>query len=142
MNQVDVVIKNGKICTSTEIFEADIAIRDEKIVAIGSSECMPKANETIDAKGKVILPGLWHPHCHFRDPGMTNKENFESGHRCAAAGGFTFTIDQTNTDPYPSTLEKWNVKRKSAEKQCIVDYNHYAAALIPEEIPKLAKTGR
>jgi dihydroorotase (multifunctional complex type) len=141
MSVVDTVIKNGRICTSTDIFEADIAINQGKIVAVGISEYMPKADEVIDIKGRYVIPGLWHPHCHFRDPGMTNKEDFESGHRCAAAGGVTFTIDQTNTDPFPSTLEAWNIKREIAEKKCIVDYNHFAAALIPEEIPKLAKTG-
>ncbi len=138
---VDTVIKNGKVCTSSDLFEADIAIDDGKIVAIGKAAVLPDADEVIDATGKYIIPGLWHPHCHFRDPGMTQKEDFESGHRCAAAGGITFTIDQTNTDPHPSTVKKWNVKRERAEKQCIVDYNHYAAALIPEEIPKLAETG-
>jgi dihydroorotase-like cyclic amidohydrolase len=141
MKNVDTVIKSGKVCTSRDIFDADIAIRDGVIVAIGQSQCMPWADEVIDAKGKIILPGLWYPHCHFRDPGMTHKEDFESGHRCAAAGGVTFTIDQTNTDPHPSTLENWKAKRKEAEKKCIVDYNHYAAALIPAEIPKLADTG-
>ena len=141
MGAVETVIKNGKICTSREMIEADIAIDQGKIVGIGKFTNMSKADEVIDVKEKYILPGLWHPHCHFRDPGMTHKEDFESGHRCAAAGGITFTIDQTNTEPHPSTLEKWNIKRESAERKCIVDYNHYAAALIPEEIPKLAETG-
>jgi dihydroorotase-like cyclic amidohydrolase len=138
---VDTVISGGQVCTSREMYEADIAVKDGKIAAIGTPECLPRAEERIDARGKVILPGLWHPHCHFRDPGMTHKEDFESGHRCAAAGGITFTIDQTNTDPHPSTLERWNVKRRSAEAKCIVDYNHYAAALLPDEVANLAGTG-
>jgi len=141
MKGVDTVIKNGKVYTSRDVFEADLAIRDGKIVGIGQSEYFHEADEVIDAKGKCIIPGLWHPHCHFRDPGLTNKEDFESGHRCAAAGGGTFTIDQTNTDPFPSNLQNWNAKREEAKKKCIVDYNHYAAALVTEEIPKLAETG-
>lgn len=138
---VDTVIKGGKISTSRDFFEADIAIDGGKIVGITSGISPSKADEVIDASGRIVIPGLWHPHCHFRDPGMTHKEDFESGHRCAAAGGITFTIDQTNTDPFPSTLEKWNIKRQVAEKKCIVDYNHYAAALVPSEIPRLAQTG-
>lgn len=141
MAPVDTIIKNGTVCTSRDAFKADIAIQNGRITAIGYPETMPKSEEIIDATDKLIIPGLIHPHCHFRDPGMTYKEDFESGHRCAAAGGITFTIDQTNTDPHPSTLDKWNIKRKSAEAKCIVDYNHYAAALIPEEISKLSKTG-
>ena len=141
MRHVNTIIRNGKVCTSRELFEADIAIAEEKIVAIGQAGRFQKADEIIDAKGKYIIPGLWHTHCHFRDPGMTHKEDFESGHRCAAAGGFTFTVDQTNTKPYPCNLTNWNVKREEAQKKCIVDYNHYAAALTVEEIPKLAGTG-
>ena len=138
---VDTVLKNGKVCTSRDIFEADIAIAGGKIVAIGKPLNLPEAGEVIEAKGKYVIPGLWHTHCHFRDPGMTHKEDFESGHRCAAAGGITFCIDQPNTDPHPSTLENWNLRRGIAEKKCIVDYNHYAPAVIGEEIPKLAEAG-
>jgi dihydroorotase (multifunctional complex type) len=141
MGAVDTMVKNGRICTSRDMFEADLAIDKGKIVAIGKLGRIFEAKEVIDIKGKHVLPGLIHPHCHFRDPGMTYKEDFESGHRCAAGGGITFTIDQTNTDPHPSTLEKWNLKRESAKKKCIVDYNHYAAALIPKEIAELAETG-
>lgn len=132
MNIVDTVIQNGKVCTSKDMFEADIAIDRGIIVAIGRAPNLPEGHETIDARGKHIIPGLWHTHCHFRDPGMTHKEDFESGHRCAASGGITFTIDQTNTKPHPSTVENWNLKREIAQEKCIVDYNHYAAALIPK----------
>ncbi|MFH1350513.1 MAG: dihydroorotase family protein [Pseudomonadota bacterium] len=141
MGTIDTIIKNGTVCTSRDLFEADIAIDGGKVVGIGKFSNTFKANEVIDVRGMHVIPGLWHTHCHFRDPGMTHKEDFESGHRCAAAGGIAFTIDQTNTDPYPSTLEKWNIKREIAEKKCIVDYNHYGAALIPEEIPRLAEAG-
>lgn len=141
MGVVEAAIINGKICTSRELIETDIMIDQGKIVGIGKFTDMNKAYEVIDAKERYIIPGLFHPHCHFRDPGMTHKEDFESGHRCAAAGGITFTIDQTNTEPHPSTTEKWNIKRESAEGKCIVDYNHYAAALIPQQVPELAKTG-
>ncbi len=138
---IDLIIKNGTICTGNELFQADIAVKNGEIVAIGKSDYFEKADEVIDATGNHVLPGLWYSHCHFRDPGMTHKEDFESGHRCAAAGGITFTIDQTNTVPHPGTLENWNLKRRIAEKKCIVDYNHYAAAIKPEEISRLADAG-
>lgn len=138
---VDTIVKNGTVCSSTSMFKADLAIKGGKIVAIGKSAFLPDAEEEIDAAGKYVLPGLWYTHCHFREPGMTHKEDFESGHRCAAAGGITFTIDQTNTNPHPSTLENWNLKRSIASEKCILDYNHYAAALKPQEIPLLAEAG-
>jgi dihydroorotase (multifunctional complex type) len=138
---VDTVVRNGKVCTSRDSFEADIAIHEGKIVAIGKSPAIPEANEIIDVKGKYVIPGLLHTHCHFRDPGFTHKEDFESGHRCAAAGGITFTIDQANTNPSTITAENWYSKKEIAEKKAIVDYNLYAGAAIPEEIPKLGETG-
>jgi dihydroorotase (multifunctional complex type) len=139
--KVDTIIKNGTITTSQDTFTADIAVDQGKIVAIGTPSNLPEGNEIIDVKDKVVIPGLWHTHCHFRDPGMTHKEDFESGHRCAACGGITFTIDQTNTIPIPSTLENWMMKREIAERKCLVDYNHYAAAIVPTEIKRLADAG-
>lgn len=138
---VDLIIKGGIICTGRELFKADVAIQDGKIVGIGQASYLAKGKQEIDATGKYILPGLWHTHCHFRDPGMTHKEDFQSGQRCAAAGGITFTIDQTNTDPHPSTLQGWNTRRALAKEKAILDYNHYAAAVKSETIPALAEAG-
>lgn len=138
---VDTVVRSGKVCSSRDLVEADIAIHGGKIVAMGNASAMPEAHEVIDAKGKHVIPGLFHTHCHFREPGFTHKEDFETGHRCAAMGGITFTIDQANTIPSTITAENWFLKKEIAEKKAIVDYNFYGGAAIPEEIPKLAEAG-
>ncbi len=138
---VNTVVRNGKVCTGGNTFEADIAIHNGKIVAIGKSPTIPEADDVIEAEGKYVIPGLFHTHCHFREPGFTHKEDFETGHRCAAAGGITFTIDQANTKPSTITVERWLEKKEIAEKKAIVDYSIYAGAAIPSEIPKFAKAG-
>lgn len=136
----DTIIENGTLVTSTDRYDADIVIQDGKIASI-EADTSERADEVIDAAGLFVLPGLIHPHCHFRDPGHTQKEDFYTGQRAAAAGGYTFTIDQTNTDPAPTDLDSWRVKRERAEELCILDHNHYAAARYPETIAELAETG-
>lgn len=136
----DTILKNGTLVTGDERYRADVVIRDGRIASI-EADATDDAAEVIDVEGLYVLPGLIHPHCHFRDPGLTHKEDFYTGQRAAAAGGYTFTIDQTNTRPAPTDLENWNAKRERAEKLCILDHNHYAAARYPEQIAELAGTG-
>jgi dihydroorotase-like cyclic amidohydrolase len=135
------VIENGILVTPEERYRADIVVTDGRIAAIEDDADTGDAEEVIDADGLFVLPGLIHPHCHFRDPGLTHKEDFYTGQRAAAAGGFTFTIDQTNTEPAPTDLESWEQKRARARELCILDHNHYAAARYPETIEELADTG-
>ena len=136
----DTIIRNGTLVTADERVRADVVVEGGTITGI-EADATADAAEEIDATGKHVLPGLIHPHCHFRDPGLTHKEDFYTGQRAAAAGGYTFTIDQTNTDPSPTDLESWRAKRERAERLCILDHNHYAAARYPETIDALAETG-
>lgn len=135
------VLRGGTLVTPAERFAADVVVEDGTIAAIEDDASTADADEVIDASGLHVLPGLIHPHCHFRDPGHTHKEDFYTGQRAAAAGGYTFTIDQTNTDPAPTDLDAWEQKRSRARELCILDHNHYAAARYPETIAELAETG-
>jgi dihydroorotase-like cyclic amidohydrolase len=112
MNSIDLLIEGGTVYTPHGHFRADIAVDNEKILAIGSKSNFFSTKKTIDATGLCILPGLWHTHCHFREPGHTAKEDFESGTKAAAAGGITFCLDMTNNDPHPTTLENFDQKRE------------------------------
>ena len=85
MNEpVDLVIHGGRIVSPETVMEASIAIRGETIVAVGAPDAMPEAKETFDATSLHILPGAIDVHVHFRDPGYTHKEDFESGTATAA----------------------------------------------------------
>ena len=141
MEKVDLLIKNGTLVSAKGRTRADIAVQNEKIVGIFSTGQEIGAFRTIDAKGKYVLPGIWHTHCHFREPGLTAKEDFESGTKCAAAGGITFVIDQTNNDPAPTTLETFLAKRELVEKKSYVDFGLYGGGLIPKEVSGMAENG-
>ena len=103
----------------------------------------PKADRVIDATGKVVLPGMIDMHVHLRDPGFTERENFESGTRAAAAGGVTTVIDMPNTVPATVTLEAFKEKQAIADKKSLVDFGFIGGAgeVPKEDIIKVANAG-
>ncbi len=76
----------------------DILIHGNKIAQIGKKIKKGKTQE-IDARGKIVCPGLIDLHCHLRDPGRPDKETIETGSRSAVAGGFTSVCCMPNTEP-------------------------------------------
>ncbi len=80
----DLVIKNARIFINDAIQPAEMAVDNGKISKIGKIVGQQDYDKVIDAKGALILPGAIDVHVHFRDPGMTKKENWYTG-SCAAA---------------------------------------------------------
>jgi dihydroorotase len=117
----DLVIKNARIFINDAIQPAEIAVDNGKITKIGKIVGQQDVNEVIDAKGALILPGAIDVHVHFRDPGMTKKENWYTGSCAAAAGGVTTVIDHPNTIPPTIDSPSFNEKLKQAKKS-IIDY--------------------
>ncbi len=130
---VDIVIKNGLTVLPSGVTQSSIVIDGGKIIGImNSSE--PKADRVIDARGKVVLPGMVDMHVHLRDPGFPERENFESGTRAAAAGGVTTVIDMPNTVPATVTLKAFKEKRAIADKKSLVDFGFIGGAgEVPQE---------
>ncbi|VVE37530.1 L-hydantoinase [Pandoraea aquatica] len=143
MNQepLDLVITRGRVHTPEGFSTLNIGVRGGKIVALTDDANTPPALRTIDAGGLDVLPGLWHVHCHFREPGHTYKEDFTSGTTAAAAGGITFCIDMTNNDPHPTTLESFMLKRETIAPKALVDYALYGGGLYPKTVAALAEAG-
>ena len=139
---VDVVIKNGLTVLPSGITQSSIVINDGKIIGIMKSS-EPKADRVIDAKGKVVLPGMIDMHVHLRDPGFPERENFESGTRAAAAGGVTTVIDMPNTVPATVTLKAFKEKQAIADKKSLVDFGFIGGAgeVPKEDIIELADAG-
>jgi len=138
---VDLVVKNGKICIGTELINGGIAIKDGKIVTIASEGHLPTSDNVIDANGAPVIPGLIDAHVHTRDPGYTWKEDFETATRCAAFSGVTTIVDMPNVKPAPSSIESFMDKRENCERKAVVDFNHWASPLKPEEIPEIVNEG-
>jgi len=76
----------------------------------------------VDAKGRLVLPGMIDMHVHFRDPGFTDREDFESGTRSAAAGGVTTVVDMPNTVPSVVSVEAIREKIGIADGKALVDF--------------------
>ena len=94
----DLLIKGGTLVNHDGIAPRDIGIADGKIRAIGAL-ASASAGETIDATGLHILPGVVDTQVHFREPGLTHKEDLETGALAAVMGGVTAVFEMPNTNP-------------------------------------------
>lgn len=114
-----------------------LGIKNGKIYSI--KKLPTPSHETLDLRGKLVLPGLIDSHVHFRDPGMTHKEDFRSGSAAAAAGGFTTVLDMPNNIPPTSTPQAFLKKLKIAEKKSLVDFGLHAGVKDPHDMGSLAE---
>ena len=127
-NQYDYIFQNGSAVLPTGIEKVDIGIKDGLIDEIGNlSDCSTDccADSVIDCKGLHILPGVIDSQVHFREPGLENKENLESGMKAAAAGGVTCVFEMPNTNPLTITPEAIADKLKRASRVAWTDYAFY-----------------
>ncbi len=119
---MSLLIKNGKIYKNGALVRKNIFIKEDKITKITNQEL--KADKTIDAKNKIIIPGLIDSHVHFREPGQTQKEDFLTGSMAAAAGGITTVLDMPNNQPPTTNLQRLDEKKRLAKKS-IVNYGFH-----------------
>src|SRR3954465_9160646 len=98
----DLILRSGTVVNQDGAAVRDIAIANGRVGAIGAFE-QGLAAETIDCTGLHILPGVIDTQVHFREPGLTHKEDLETGSRSAVMGGVTAVFEMPNTDPLTST---------------------------------------
>jgi dihydroorotase len=140
----DLVIRNGKIVTPQVVYEGDdIAVEKGRIAAIAKSGTFSGCRESIDVSRKFILPGIIDIHVHFREPGFTYKEDFETGSMAAVAGGITTIYDMPNNKPFLKTAKDFHEKMELVRSKAYVDFGLIAAVVRDniEEIPRLAEAG-
>ena len=139
------LIKNGKLITASETYQADILIEGETISRIGLGLEADSA-QVVDATGKLILPGGVDPHTHFDLPmfDTVSSDDHYTGHKAAAFGGTTTAIDfvSFDFDTFEESVDAW---RKKAEKAAI-DYSFHMNLTkfndkISKEIPSLRDMG-
>lgn len=102
--------------------------RIEEIIEGTDKESSIPVDETIDGTGCYLLPGLIDDHVHFRDPGLTEKGDFCSESRAAAAGGVTTVLDMPNCVPQTTTWEALEEKMQIAAAKSVVNYGFFFGA--------------
>ncbi|NNE76264.1 MAG: dihydroorotase, partial [Pricia sp.] len=110
------------VVNENSIFENDLLIEGDLIKKIGMGLSDTSA-EVIDLGGKLLLPGLIDDQVHFREPGLTNKGDIASESRAAISGGITSYMEQPNTIPQTTTIEKLEEKFDRAAHTSYANYS-------------------
>jgi dihydroorotase (multifunctional complex type) len=140
---IELRIAGGDTVTPDGRLRADVLIDDEGKIAgvVRPGTETPDVPRTIDARGKLVLPGMVDPHVHTREPGFTQKEDIETCTRAAAAGGVTTIFGMPNLQPPTTSAETLDDVLKLYAATSIVDYNHNPAATQPDEIKPMSERG-
>ena len=125
--KLDLVIENGSIVNAESIEKKDIGIKDGRIFCLGDLKNY-RASNRFNAKNLFILPGLIDTQVHFRDPGLSHKEDFSSGTKGAILGGVTTVFDMPNTSPPTTTLATLKKKLQMGRQKSWCDYAFFIGA--------------
>ena len=116
----------GRALVNGELTYTEVGINDGRIVAVG--KMVRGGDERVElGTSDVLLPGFIDPHVHFRDPGMTQKEDFQSGSMSAINAGVTCVLDMPNTKPPVSDHRTLMDKKSSIRGRSYVDYGLFVA---------------
>ena len=124
------LIHNATIVNEGRSIKGSVVVEDGMIAEVltrGEAPASP-CDETIDATGCYLLPGIIDDHVHFRDPGLTHKADIFTESRAAAAGGVTSIMDMPNTQPQTTTIEALLQKMELLNEKCIVNHSCYFGA--------------
>src|SRR5690242_21881378 len=128
----DTIITNGTVVTATDTYPADVAIENQRVVAVGASLPRENAKRLIDATNKYVFPGGIDVHTHLDMPfgGTTSADDFETGSRAAAFGGTTTLIDfaiQYKGQSLRTAFDTWMSK---ASQKAVCDYSFHC--IVPD----------
>ncbi|MEO1317877.1 MAG: dihydropyrimidinase [Pseudomonadota bacterium] len=130
---LDLAIKGGTVVTAADTFEADLGVRDGWIVAIAEDLDAP---ETIDASGKLVLPGGIEAHCHIAQESATGgmtADDYESGSRSAAIGGNSCFVPFAAQHRGMGVTETLDLYDSRAEGRSYLDYGYHLIVADPTE---------
>lgn len=116
---MELCIKNAKVVDWCGTFIGDVYIKNGIITEIGKD--LEKNCNIINAKGLTLMPSFVDLHAHFRDPGLTYKEDIESGSKAAVKGGFTMVNLMANTNPVCSSMDTVNYVKDKAKETGLID---------------------
>lgn len=148
MADLDLVITGGTVATASDTFAADVGVREGRIVALGDK--LGKARETIDASGRLVLPGGIDSHVHISQPsgpGIVMADDFESGTRSAAFGGNTLVMPFCLQERGTSLRKAVQDYHALAQGNCYTDVSFHlivsdpTASVLGQELPALVGDG-
>jgi dihydroorotase len=123
MNQI--LIKNARVVNEGQVFSADLLIERERISKIDKNGISTESAKVIDLGGKLLLPGVIDDQVHFREPGLTHKEDIWHGSRSAVSGGITSFMEMPNTNPLTITQELLEEKYQNAATKSFANFSFY-----------------
>lgn len=121
------LIKNATVVFPDEMSQVGVLLDDHRIAEIDPAP-QTAVDRTIDARGLHLLPGVIDDQVHFREPGLTHKEDLRSGSRACAKGGVTTFLEMPNTVPTTTTVERLAEKLQRAASRSLVNYGFYIGA--------------
>ncbi|WP_405745925.1 dihydroorotase [Anaerovibrio slackiae] len=136
------LIKGGRVIDPANKIDkiADVLVEDGRIAAVG--ENLPSEGaEVFEAEGKIVSPGLIDMHVHLREPGQEAKEDFGSGSRAAAAGGYTRVATMPNTRPVIDNSALVKAMQKRAEEDAVVHVEIIGAVTKGQQGEEMAEMG-
>src|SRR5258706_3188992 len=148
MSKLDTIIRGGKVANASDTVVCDVGIRGGRIVALG--EALGTADEVIDARGRLVLPGGIDSHVHLSQPsgpGIVMADDFESGTRAAAFGGNTLLMPFCMQQKGQSLRQAVKDYHALAEGRCHVDVSFHLIISDPtpqvlgQELPALVGDG-
>ncbi|HEX7073197.1 MAG TPA: dihydroorotase [Hyphomicrobiaceae bacterium] len=136
----DLVLKGGTVVNHDGTGVRDVGIRSGRIAALGSIDANA-AGEVIDCTGLHILPGVIDTQVHFREPGLEQKEDLETGSRAAVLGGVTAVFEMPNTRPLTTSADALADKIRRARHRMFCDFAFYIGATREnvDDIPELER---
>lgn len=122
-----ILISNARILRESKLARANILVVDSKVESVTENK-QAMADETIDAKGRIVIPGLVDGHAHLYDPAFTYREDFTSGTSAAAAGAVTSVVEMVLTTPVDSA-DRVRVKIEAGRRSSLIDFSLHAGMM-------------
>ena len=129
------LIKNAQVVLPTGTESVSVLVEDGKIAEIDAA-IQTAADETVDAAGLHLIPGVVDDQVHFREPGLTHKEDLHHASQACAKGGITTFLEMPNTSPNAINQRRLEEKRALAAEKSLVNYGFYIGAT-PDNIEDL-----
>ncbi|MDZ4688555.1 MAG: dihydroorotase [Planctomycetaceae bacterium] len=134
------LIRHATCVLPTGSVRADVLIDGRTILDI-NPPVTAAADEVVDATGLHLMPGMIDDQVHFREPGLTHKEDLRTASRACAKGGVTSFLEMPNTKPTTTTCDRLAEKLALASEKCLVNFGFYIGAT-PDNVAELQRATR